>query len=85
MRSAIAEFACLFFDADDCVCVADVVDAPIKRIAIKRATELMQARPGVVGFQVWSVGAKVAEHFIPLSERSDNSAEPASITQSGAA
>ena len=65
------EFACLFFDADDCVCVADVVSAHVKRVAIERATELMAGAPDVVGFQIWSGGLKVAERFIPRADRAE--------------
>lgn len=56
-------YACLLFDADDAVHAAEMFSAPKKAVAMQRAMSHMNTRAGVVGFQLWQDGAKVAEFF----------------------
>ena len=56
-------FACLLFDAGDTVRDAEILFAPKKAVAMQRAMSRMHTREGVVGFQLWQDGVKVAEFF----------------------
>ncbi len=57
------QFACLMFDANDNVGMADMIDAPRKAVAMQRAMSLIRIFPDFVGFQLWSHGTKIAEYF----------------------
>ncbi len=56
-------YACLLFDADDAVRAAEMFSAPKKAVAMQRAMSHMNTSAGVVGFQLWQDGSKVAEFF----------------------
>jgi hypothetical protein len=61
--SADQSFACLLFDAADEVRDAEILTAPKKAVPMQRAMSRMHTRDGVVGFQLWKDGLKVAEFF----------------------
>ena len=56
-------FACLLFDADDAVRAAEIFLAPKKAVAMQRAMSHLHTQQGLVGFQLWQDGSKVAEFF----------------------
>ena len=61
--AATRSFACLLFNAADTVGEAEILFAPRKAVAMQRAMSHMHTREGVVGFQLWQDGFKVAEFF----------------------